>query len=160
MARQESDREDLLREATALVERIELTSDDRVDTIVAGFRADGSLSIFFGAVPVYQFNSAGELRRAYANDRLLKASHGRLVALRRERHGDEVQLLRQEMDAADQESFMAEMSARLGEFTRDIDTGELQIVGQVPPDADILSRIRTWLDDHPRPTIAQRPNVS
>ena len=69
MARDESDREDLLREATALVERIELAPADAADDehIVAGFRRDGALSIYFGADPVYHFNSAGELRRAYCD---------------------------------------------------------------------------------------------
>lgn len=160
MAGQESDREDLLREATALVERVELTSGDRRVSIVAGFRDDGSLSIFFGAEPVYQFNSAGELRRAFVNDRLLKASNGRLVALRRERHGDEVQLLRHDLDAAEQESFLDQMSNQLRNFAQGIDSSILQIVGQVPPNADILSRIRSWLGDYPTPTVAQRPNVS
>jgi hypothetical protein len=160
MPRQESDREDLLLEATALVERVELTAADRVAPIVAGFRSDCSLSIFFGAEPVYQFNSAGELRRAYANDQLLKALQGRLVALRRERHGDEVQLLRHELDAAEQLSFLDEMSARLGKFACDIDTGFLRIAAQVPQHCDVLSRVRSWLGDHPNPSIAQRPNVS
>src|SRR5204863_2544475 len=78
MAREESSREDLLREATALVERIELipngsTSDGR---IVAGFRRNGALSVFFGEDPVYQFNAAGELRRAYTDGKLLKADRG------------------------------------------------------------------------------------
>ena len=71
-------REDLLREATALVERIELVPHrdrqfDASEPIVVGFRADGALSIFFGDDPVYQFNAAGELRRAYCDGLLFKA---------------------------------------------------------------------------------------
>ena len=42
MARRESDREDLLREATALVERAELTIEGFDEPIVVGFRRDGS----------------------------------------------------------------------------------------------------------------------
>ncbi len=70
MARDESSREDLLREATALVERIELVphatdpliaASDLFDKhIVAGFRRDGALSVFFGEDPVYHFNAEGE----------------------------------------------------------------------------------------------------
>lgn len=68
MARDESRREDLLREATAFVERIELvpsssTSKAAETPIVVGFRADGALSVFFGEDPAYQFNAAGELLR-------------------------------------------------------------------------------------------------
>jgi hypothetical protein len=45
-------------------------------TRIAGFRTSGS-DFFFGAEPVYQFNTAGELRRAYCDDLLIKASRGR-----------------------------------------------------------------------------------
>src|SRR5262245_38318908 len=72
MARQESDREDLLREATALVERAELKVAGEPEPVTVGFRRDGSLSVFFGSVAVYQFNTAGELRRAFADGLLYK----------------------------------------------------------------------------------------
>ncbi|HEX3599001.1 MAG TPA: hypothetical protein VHU84_02590, partial [Lacipirellulaceae bacterium] len=77
MSREESQREDLIREATALVERIEISFDasvsndpDSPQQVIIGFRANGALSIFFGEDPVYQFNSAGDLRRAYWNGQL------------------------------------------------------------------------------------------
>src|SRR3954462_9073696 len=103
MAREESSREDLLREATALVERIELipngsTSDGH---IVAGFRLNGALSLFFGEEPVFQFNACGELRRAYSDGKLLKADRGRLAALGRVRTQNEVQLVRHELNEAE-----------------------------------------------------------
>src|SRR5687767_14012240 len=116
MAREESNREDLFREATALVERIELvpklakstastiTAGD--EPIVAGFRTDGALSSFFCADPVYQFNAAGELRRAYCDGLLFKAVNGRLVSLRRERNEQEVQLARHELSDIEQEEFV------------------------------------------------------
>ena len=95
MARDESSREDLLREATALVERIELritapisAAHDRDDHVVVGFRANGAASFFFGDDPVYQFNSAGQLRRAYCGGLLFKATHGRLVSLQRVRQAE------------------------------------------------------------------------
>src|SRR5262245_10991650 len=95
MAREESDREDLLREATALVERIELIVDigNAGQHVVAGFRTNGAASIFFGADPVYQFNAAGELRRAYCDGVLIKGSRGRLVSLSRKRLANESLLL-------------------------------------------------------------------
>jgi len=43
-------------------------------TIVAGFRRDGSGSVYFDAEPVYQFNSAGHLRRGFAAGKMFKAS--------------------------------------------------------------------------------------
>src|SRR6476469_7343231 len=92
MSRQESDREDLLREATALVERIELRLPDQPESVVAGFRRDGSASFFFGQSPVYQFNSGRELRRAYRDGLLYKTDNGRLVEMRRERTDTAIEL--------------------------------------------------------------------
>src|SRR5437588_282047 len=85
MARETTDREDLLREATALVERAELAVADWPEPVVIGFRRDGAASIYFGGDPVYQFNARGELRRAFVADRLFKAEHGILAALDRQR---------------------------------------------------------------------------
>jgi hypothetical protein len=87
MARQPEDREDLLAEATALVERAELRLPGDARTIVAGFRATGCGSLFFGADPVYQFNSARQLRRAFVGGELYKAERGQLVALTRASEG-------------------------------------------------------------------------
>src|SRR5262245_38526664 len=101
MSRRESDREDLLREATALVERAELNVPGYNDPIVAGFRKDGSASFYFGADLVCQFNAAGELRRAYVASLLYKAERGRLVALRRQRSDTEVALVRCTLDDAE-----------------------------------------------------------
>ena len=74
MARNQSDREDLLREATALVERAELRISGWSEPVVVGFRRGGGASLFFGGKEVYQFNAGGELRRAFVAGRLIKAS--------------------------------------------------------------------------------------
>lgn len=76
MARQEHDREDLLAEAVALVERIELRVGDWPQSVTAGFRRDGSASFYLTADEVYQFNTARQLRRAFLAGRLIKARHG------------------------------------------------------------------------------------
>ncbi len=89
MARDEQDREDLLREATALVERVELapTDNEAGEHIVIGFRAGGAASVYFGGDTAYHFNSDGELRRAYADGLLYKADIGRLTSTRAGSHG-------------------------------------------------------------------------
>ena len=92
MARKEQDREDLLSEATPLVERIELDVEGFPETIVVGFRRTGEGSVYFGPDPVYQFNGAGELRRGYRAGRLIKAEQGRLVFLDRLRGPTDVLL--------------------------------------------------------------------
>ena len=169
MARNESNREDLLREATALVERIELVpkpADSPASTIaavdepiVAGFRADGALSIFFGADAVYQFNVAGELRRAYRDGLLFKAVNHRLVSLRRERNEHEVQLVRHDLSDAEQKELLTAMSSRLRELSTLIHSNGLQVTGQVPEGVDLLTKVCTKLDEHTSWRIAARPNA-
>jgi hypothetical protein len=161
MAREESDREDLLREATALVERIELApvGESAGEHLVAGFRAGGAASFFFGADPVYQFNAAGELRRAYCAGVLIKASRGRLVSLKRERLATEVQLLSRELTDAEQAAFVATMADRLRRLVAVLDAGRYAVVGQVPADANVLSRVRTWLATHDGLRIANSPRA-
>lgn len=161
MAREESDREDLLREATALVERIELApiDDPSAEHIVAGFRAEPALSLFFDGDPVYQFNTAGQLRRAFAGGLLVKADRGRLVSMRRIRQQGEVQLVRHEFSEDEQAVFNSDMHYRLREFLTRLDAGHLNIVGQAPPDADVLGRVREWLATHELITIAHSPHV-
>src|SRR3954468_24098136 len=113
MSRRESDREDLLREATALVERAELNVAGLEESIVIGFRRDGAASFYFGADPVYQFNAVGQLRRGFVAGRLIKAERGRLVALSRERTENEVALVRHELSTAEATVALAECSSFL-----------------------------------------------
>src|SRR5262245_23002530 len=121
MAREESDREDLLREATALVKRIELAppGGSANDHIVIGFRDSGAASVFFGAEPAYHFNSAGELRRAYVDGKLLKAERGRLVELNRVRQQAAVELQRRDLSAEEQSGFLSAMIERLDSLHKD-----------------------------------------
>ena len=67
MARNEADREDLMREAVALTERVELFVPGFEELITIGFRSNGAMSIFVGQDPVYQFDPSGRLRRAFAD---------------------------------------------------------------------------------------------
>jgi hypothetical protein len=161
MARDESNREDLLREATALVERIELIPKGAADDqhIIAGFRRDGALSIFFGEDPVYQFNAAGELRRVFRDGKLLKATGGRLAALQRIRTQTEVQLVRHELSREEEAAFMSEMAQQLRDFGELINTNSFEVVGQVPADIDVLSRLKSCLTTHIKRQIAAKPNA-
>jgi hypothetical protein len=159
MAREESDREDLLREATALVERIELAPSDSVcSRIVIGFRAAEALSVFFDADPVYQFNTAGELRRAFLNGKLLKAERGHLISLERVRLPEEVQLVRHELTDDQQSALLENMNARLRKLAENLTSDRHTVIGQVPPDADVLRRVCKWLTNHVTPSIANTPN--
>ncbi len=102
MARQEFDREDIMREATGLVDRMEIRCPDCADAVVIGFRRQGTLSLFIGQDEVYQFDTHQALRRGYWQGRLLKAEAGRLIELTRHRTSSATQLLRRELSAGEQ----------------------------------------------------------
>ena len=159
MARHESQREDILREATALVERAELSVPGESEPVVVGFRRDGAVSIFCGGEPVYQFNAAGELRRAYVGGLLYKASRGGLVSLTRVRQAREVQLVSHELNDDETSVFLRQMASSLCELTEKIGTGEYVIAAQVPPGAGVLGRVVEWLNTCPGPTIAHSPRA-
>lgn len=160
VAREERDREDLLAEATALVERAELRIAAEAEPIVAGFRRDGAASVYFGPDPAYHFNAAGELRRAYSRGKLLKAERGKLVSLARRREANEVVLLRHELTADEQQAFLAELSRRLVSLRAALTGGDYQLVGQVPELAAVSGRIRRWLESLPLPpTVAAFPRL-
>jgi hypothetical protein len=160
MARHEADREDILREATALVERAELAVPGYDDHVVIGFRRDGSASIYIGADPVYQFNSHSELRRLYLNGRLIKADHGRLVGLDRQRGEGEVQLLRHEFTGVETASCLANLQQHLSQLRRTFQRDEITLIGQAPLDSPVITRIRLWLDSLPAAIcIARAPNA-
>lgn len=146
MAKQEHDREDLLREATALVERAEFTIDGYDDPIVVGFRRDGSPSAFLGVDPVYQFNKHNELRRAYRNGSLFKAEGGRLVRLQRNRTAKATELIRHELTDAEQQAFLDELVTRITELRNRLGLGGFQLIGQVPTTTSVMDRIQKWLD--------------
>lgn len=160
MARDEQDREDLMREATALVRRVELQLPGDSQPYVVGFRQGGAASIFVGADPVFQFNAAGELRRGYWNGRLVKAEGNRLVYLERRRTEAEVQLVRQEFTAAQTTEFLQLAMEILNRLRRALHSGDLDLLKQVPLELDVVADLKAWLDSLPEPlAIASTPNV-
>ena len=106
MTQHEGQREDLIRTATALVQRVELAIDGFPDLLVIGFRRDGAASLFVGEDPVYQFNARGELRRAFQAGKPVKAESGRLVELTRQRADNRVAMLPQELTDLQQDQFV------------------------------------------------------
>ncbi|MBI2479263.1 MAG: hypothetical protein HYV60_11705 [Planctomycetia bacterium] len=161
MARQEHDREDLMREATALVRRVELQLPGLADSWVVGFRRGGQASIFVGADPVFQFNTVGELRRGFWNGRLVKAESRQLVYLERRRTDAEVQFVRQEFTDAQMTEFLRLASNTLDTLRRALRRGDLEILKQVPADRHVVSELKVWLNSLPEPlAVASIPNVS
>ena len=145
MARQESQREDLLREATALAERVELCLPDQPESIVAGFRRDGSASFFFGESPVYQFNSRREFRRGYVSGLLYKTDDGQLYEMRRERKENAVELRSRQLAENEAGEFLRETKCRLEKLRDALSAGQAVVNGQVPDDQDVAARVLLWL---------------
>jgi hypothetical protein len=79
MAQNESDREDLMREAVSLIRRIECHSNLTTEPIVAGFNSLGWLFVYSGQDLMYRFDNQGRLRRAFVEG-LLFRTHGSVLA--------------------------------------------------------------------------------
>lgn len=123
MARSESDREDLIREATALRNRVEWQLPDGQEPVFAGVRSDHSLSIYFGPDPVYQFTAAGGLRRAYVDGFLFRTQGTTLAKLKRERSTEQTALLRRDLNPDELSQFLARMDEKLARLCQSIADG-------------------------------------
>jgi len=159
VARQEEDREDLLGQATAYVQRIEYVDRRTEQRWFVGFRAGGAVSVYRDAEPVYHFNASGQLRRAHLEGNLVKAERGRLVTLRRERSGGEVQLIRHEMNDAETAATLQRVAADLSRLAELLDQHQLDIAGRVPAGEPVDELVRGWLRQRKHPAIAQSPRV-
>lgn len=161
MARQEHEREDLLREATALRRRVQLLTPLSDEPIVIGFRQEGAASVYVGAEPVYQFNGQGELRRGFEQGCMVKAEDRQLVILQKTRLQGQLQLVRRPLTADEQQQYLQRMHDLLGDLRQVLRGQQFQLQGQIPEGEDVLADIRTWLESMPhRVAIAGRPNVS
>lgn len=161
MARQEADREDLLREATGLVDRVELRCKGLDDSFVGGFRAQGACSLFFGSAEVYQFNSTSALRRGFRNGFLLKAECRKLILLQRQMTPHETRFVRRELGQRQQDEWMEHLRSRLDWLSNVLARSEFERTGEVRgTGADVVDRLRRWLDQLPTCiAIASSPRV-
>jgi hypothetical protein len=164
MARSEQDREDILREAKALVNRAEYQSPLWPEPLVIGVRANDALSLFLGQDPAYHWNSQGELRRAYSQGLLYKAQAGQLISLRRDRSATAVELVSQPLTTAAQEQFLTQVQQHVAlalEVLRDPAT---QCVGEVltsDMSRPFSAHAINWLTAVQKQLrVAQVPNVS
>ena len=167
MAKQKQDKEDILREATALVNRVELKlggEGEPDDSVFVGFRRDGAVSFFFGAEPVYQFNTQHAFRRGYYQNTMLKAEQGKLVQLTRSREGEQLVLLRREFDNQQTEEFCEEMRHNLLNLLSVLREEKYELIGFVVEDNTVeplLLQVAHWIENHARQIrIADVPNVA
>jgi len=138
MTRDEGLREDLMAEATALVRRAEFKATDGRIELVAGYRRDGSLSLYFGQDPVYQFDPIGRLKRAFVDGLLYRTQGSTLARLTRDRSTpDRVGLLRHDLDGDELDSFQRSMIDRMVGLLEELDSGRLNQAAVVPESAEV-----------------------
>lgn len=161
MARFESDREDILREATGLVNRIELRCPWFSDSIVVGFRRNAAVSFFFGQDEVYQFDTSSRLRRGFWQGRLLKAERGQLIELTRHRTDSQTQLVRIDMPHEQAQAHLSRLESRLDQLGQSLADGDYEVVGQVAVgQTDVTALVAEWLRQRPAPILlAPTPRV-
>ena len=152
MSRNETDREDLMAEATALRRRVELQVPGEAQSVIAGFWDAGRVSIYFGPDPVYHFDEQGRLRRAFEAGRLYRTQGTTLARLTRERTDETTSLVRHDLSDAELQDFLAVMRSRSQKLQEMIETQQVTIVQQVPEDSLILpefsTALRTILNTH------------
>lgn len=160
MARHSQDREDLLRDAKALVPRLmlKLKIFEQPCELFVGFR-EAALSLYFDADPVYQFNSAGKLRRTFVDNSIIKAVAGTLHAWQPERTEQEVAMHSRQLSPMEFEAFAANLLQRLDALRETLLTRDFELVGQVPEQGDGLARLQSWLDSVRTIEIAEAANV-
>ncbi|MFT5322887.1 MAG: hypothetical protein ACI8P0_000730 [Planctomycetaceae bacterium] len=152
MARNESDREDLIREATAMRNRVEWQVPGESEPVFAGIRSDGSLSVYFGQDPVYQFTSSGQLRRAYAEGFLYRTQDKTLARLSRDRSTDQMVLARSDLNSEELSQFLVRMDDRLTRLSLSIADGSAIQLRSVSDGeaADYQSLIESAINASPR----------
>lgn len=141
MPRHEADREDLLAEATGLVRRVELQLPGEAEPVVVGERDNGRLSIYFGADPVFHFDDADGLRRAFVDNHLYRTQGTTLARLRRERTESTTTLHRHDLSVTELDGFLAGMRTRLNSLLESLQSDKATILRSVPPEDDLRTEL-------------------
>ena len=159
MAKDAHDREDLLRDATGYVERMEFHVPHVEQVLFSGFRDEGAWSLYWGQDQVVQFNQSGALRRAFWQDRMLGSYRHRLHWLLRQGSA-RAKLSREPLREDEQTSFLRMWEHRLQDLHAVLAGGRHDIVGCVPDGADVAQATLDWLTAHPPPLqLAMHPGV-
>lgn len=150
MARVESDREDMLGEATAYPRRVEFRIPDCSDVCFAGLRSTGT-SLYVGGDPVYHLDAEDRLRRAFVDGDLYRTQGTTFARLRRERIAAETNLLRHDLDVGELSAFLATAHSVLAGIAGAVRDGTATVLRSVPEEddhvlADVSERFRRHLE--------------
>lgn len=146
MAKKTHDREDLLRDATGYVQRIEFNLPEIREPIFCGIRKCGAWSIYIGQDNVLQFNSDDQLRRAFWRDRMLASYRGVLHWL--DRSDRRVRLGRIPLTDSELAEFKSAAQGWLSNLHERLATQQYSVRGQFPVGSNIEQQVREWLERH------------
>jgi hypothetical protein len=150
MAKIESDKEDLIVEATALVERAEYLPDNEPtfpwNVVTIGYRKDGSLSLYCDQDPFYQFDNAGRLRRAHVGGLLYRSQSGTLAELNRQRTEHQTILQRKDLNTDQKNQFQRQMTDCLNRLQSAFGAGQLHKNRSVPADLCLTERTMAFIE--------------
>lgn len=128
MATNESDKEDLITDATALVERAEyecgFNASKKNEIVTVGFRRDNSLSLYFDQDPFYQFDSNRLLRRSFEAGFLYRSQGHTLAKLDRHRSDTTTTLHRSDLSESQLAEFRQRMQQRVTELLQLLRSGD------------------------------------
>jgi len=141
MARIEADREDLFAELRSFPQRAEWRLRESGRLVTAGRKHDGSVAIYLGGDPVYRFDVAGGLRRAFVDGSLYRTQGGTLARLTRERTATETTLRRIDLTAAERDDWLARMSREIAAAATAIRAGACELLRCEPPTPDAAASI-------------------
>ena len=159
MALNAHDREDLLRDATGYVRRIEFAVSAFDSEVFCGFRTCGAASFYFGQDNVLQFNANCQLRRAFWKDRML-ASYRQWPHWLEKSKG-RVHLHRTALTRTEQGEFVRTAVGWLTALRQALQAQAAIVRGQVPESPDLSVAVTQWLTTH-ADTIefAQHPGLA
>ena len=137
MAQHEADREDLYDELRTAFHRWEIQLPES-EVVIAGIRADGRLSIYFGPDRCYHFDEQHRLKRAYIHGLLYRTQGTTLAQLRRERTEAETILNRRDLDPVELADFLREMKAWIANFVDQLERSDFQLLRHTHHDVHTL----------------------
>ena len=157
MAKDAEDREDLLRDATAYVTRIEFNVPGVDDEIFCGFRENHAFSLYWGQDTVLQFNANAELRRAYWRNRMIASFKHQLHWLDRDANAARVRLQRVPLTEKEVSKLFDAYASCRKTIVETITREEHSIVGEFPKEGNVSDRVAQWLREHESIKLALHP---
>jgi hypothetical protein len=107
------------------------------EPVVAGFRDDGRLSIYFGGDEAFHFDPQGRLRRAFAKGYLFRTQGHTLARLMRVRTELETELQRHDLPPVELNEFLSRVRQRLLVLARSLQRETATVIEAIPAGTDL-----------------------